>query len=122
MTEKKFIVRMIQYWEYEVTAETADDAKQMVNDGEQLGEGSCGGYGIDSVVSADKAGQYWSDEDDERAKCLACGHLFYDGHTGARHRDPKTLKTVRPNACDEHGCDCLDAVKPLSVLAVGGAR
>lgn len=121
MTDKKFIVRMTQYWEYEVTADDADDAVLVIQD-ERLPKGDCGGYSIEAVVSPDKAGKTWNDEDDERAKCLACGHLFYDGHTGARHYDYKTRQSGHPTACNEYGCECLNGVAPVAEQAEAVAR
>lgn len=113
MSEKKFIVRMVQYWEYEVTAEDADDAAQMISEGEGVREGTCHGYGIDGVVSAEKAGQVWEDEDDERAKCV-CGHLFVDQHNGLWSGELGKHPKPHPRACDKYDCDCLAPVEAVA--------
>jgi hypothetical protein len=113
VTAKEFIVRVELHYEYKVTTESADDAAQMIGEGERnVGRGECVGYSIDSVVSAEKAGRYWDLDEDERAKCANCSHLAYDGHTGRRYYDREKRTNQWPTACDEYGCDCLVSVEP----------
>lgn len=107
MPEREFVIRATLDFEYKVKAESADEAAQMMHDGERIGEGNCVGYGIEAVVSVDKAGRYWDLDEDERAKCAVCGHL-YEGHTGSCYYNHQTRECAHPNACDEHGCDCLN--------------
>ncbi|MFI7449592.1 hypothetical protein ACIBQX_18995 [Nonomuraea sp. NPDC049714] len=114
MTAKEYIIRATHDYEYKVTAESADEAAQMMSDGENIGPGNCVGYGIEAVVSADKAGYYWDFDQDERAMCGECGHLLYDGHTGRRYYDRKARSSKWPNACDEYGCDCLNGAEPVT--------
>lgn len=110
---KTFIIRATLDYEYKVQAENADDAAQIMQDGERnVGPGQCVGYSIEAVVSAENNGPFWNDEDDERAKCAHCHHLLYDGHTGRRHYDRTTRASRWPNACDEYGCDCRNGVEP----------
>ncbi|TMR11066.1 hypothetical protein ETD86_37110 [Nonomuraea turkmeniaca] len=118
MSEREFIIRATLDFEYKVKAESADDAAQMMNDGEGVGQGECVGCSIEAVVSAENNGRFWHDEDDERAKCAACGHLLYDGHTGRRYYDREKRTNKWPNACDEYGCDCLVSVEPEQAEAV----
>lgn len=117
MAEKEFVIRATLDFEYKVRAESADDAAQIMHDGEGIGKGECVGYGIEAVVSADKAGHFWDDKADERAKCVVCGHLLYDGHTGSRYYDYKTRENPHPHACNEFLCDCLNGVTPAAVQA-----
>lgn len=118
MSEKEFVIRAMLHWEYKVKAESADDAAQMMHDGERIGPGNCVGYSIEAVVSAEKNGPFWHDEDDERAKCATCRHLLYDGHTGRRYYDREKRTSQWPTACDEYGCDCLVSVEPEQAGAV----
>lgn len=116
MSEKEFVIRATLDFEYKVKAESADDAAQMMDDGEsRIGPGNCVGYSIEAVVSADKKFYFWDDEDDERAKCAVCGHLLWDGHTGRRYYDREKRTNKWPNACDVYGCDCLVSVGPPEV-------
>jgi hypothetical protein len=120
--KKEFIIRATLDFEYKVTAESADDAAQMMHDGERIGAGQCFGYSIEAVVSADRAGQLWDDDQDERAKCATCGHLLHDGHTGRRYYDRETRTNQWPNACDEYDCDCLVSVEPEPEQAAAVTR
>lgn len=117
MPEREFVIRATLDYEYKVKAECADDAAAMMHDGERIGGGSCVGYGIEAVVSADKAGRYWDLDEDERTVCAVCGHLYYEDHTGERYRDPKTREAPHPNACDQPRCDCLNGAPAESVKA-----
>lgn len=118
MSEKEFVIRAHHQYEHRVMAETADEAAQMMNEGE-AGKGECVGYEIEAVVSADKANSFW-DEADERMKCRNCGHLLVDGHTGSSYRidcivaKKKPGVNPHPNSCDEYGCKCLAAVDPTT--------
>jgi hypothetical protein len=113
MAAKEYIIRATHEYEYKVKAESADEAAQMMDDSESnIGPGNCVGYGIEAVVSADKANYFWDSDQDERAMCQECGHLLYDRHTGRRYYDRKTRSNQWPNACDEHGCDCRNASAP----------
>lgn len=112
MTEKEFVIRATLEYEYKVKAASADDAAQMMHDGERIGAGQCFGYSIEAVVSADQAGRFWGLDKDERAKCATCGHLLYDGHTGGRYYDREKRTNQWPTACDAYGCDCLASVEP----------
>ncbi|WP_049568749.1 hypothetical protein [Nonomuraea sp. SBT364] len=115
MTEKTYIIRATLDYEYKVQAESPDDAAQLMQDGESnIGPGQCVGFTIEAVVSAERNGPYWHDEDDERAKCEDCKHLLYDGHTGRRYYDREKRTNKWPNACDEYGCGCLSGVEPVA--------
>ena len=103
---REFIVRGVLYVEYRVTAEDADDAAAIVNDGEG-GNGECVDTGIASVVSAESADDL--DADDERAKCT-CGHLLDDGHSGMWSGPPGQYPKPNPLACNTYGCGCRVAV------------
>ncbi|TDD45404.1 hypothetical protein E1286_24105 [Nonomuraea terrae] len=114
MTEKTFIIRATLDFEYKVKAENADEAAQMMHDGESnIGPGSCVGYNIEAVVSADKADYFWDSDQDERAKCQ-CGHLLNDAHTGRRYYDREKRTNKWPNACDEHGCSCMNGSEAVA--------
>ena len=110
VVEKEFVVRAELHFEYKVMAEDADAAAQIMADGE-AGRGECVGYSVDAVVSASKAGRYWDDDEDERAKCV-CGHLVGDEHNGLLSGEPGKRPKPHPNACDKHGCDCLAPIDP----------
>jgi hypothetical protein len=123
MAAKEYIIRATLDYEYKVTAESADEAAQMMDDSEcNIGPGNCVGYGIEAVVSADKASYFWDFDQDERAMCQGCGHLLYDGHTGRRYYDRKTRSNKWPNACDEHGCRCLIGAEPVTEKAAAVTR
>ncbi|MET8334420.1 hypothetical protein [Streptosporangium canum] len=111
-TEREFIIRALLEFEYRVKAETADEAEQIMNDGELRDKGSCTGYSVDAVVSADKAGHFWRDEDDLRARCT-CGHLVVNQHTGLRFGEREPSKS-HPQACSSYGCDCLAPVEAVA--------
>ncbi|KAB8186956.1 hypothetical protein FH608_046560 [Nonomuraea phyllanthi] len=104
MPEQKFIIRALLEYEYLVTAENADEAERLMEDGEQIGEGSCVGYSVDAVVAADKRGRFWCEEDDLRARC-ECGHLVVNEHTGRKFGEREPSKTFTQQ-CSAYGCNC----------------
>lgn len=116
MPEREFIIRALHEYEHRVMAETADEAAQMMNEGE-AGRGECVGYEIEAVVSADKAKSFW-DGEDERKMCASCGHLLVDGHTGSRDRTDCIIEKKKPGvnphptSCDSYRCDCKVAIDP----------
>lgn len=113
--EREFVIRAFLEFEYRVKAESADDAERIMEDGEVSDKGSCVGYSVEAVVSPDKAGQFWSDEDDLRARCT-CRHLVVNDHTGCRWGDREPSKT-HPEACNQHLCECLAPVENKPTLA-----
>ncbi|MGW4469687.1 hypothetical protein ACWENQ_08440 [Nonomuraea sp. NPDC004354] len=110
MSQKEFIIRAAHYYEYRVTAEDADEAEQMLNEGD-AGEGECTGYSVDEVISSDKAEDF--DAEDERAKCV-CGHLFVNEHSGLWSGEVGKYPKPNPRACDKLGCSCLDPVEAVA--------
>lgn len=112
MPEQEFIIRASLEFEYRVTAESADDAEQIMDDGELKDEGNCVGYSVEAVVSRDKAGQLWFDGDDLRARCK-CGHLVVNEHTGRKFGEREPSKTFTEQ-CSAYGCDC---VMPIEAAA-----
>lgn len=109
-TEHEYIVRATYYYEYKVTAENADEAERIVDDGE-AGDGECTGLSVETVVSVDKEDD-WRAED-ERAKCV-CGHLFQSGHTGLWSGELTKFPKPHPKACNDRRCACLAAVSAVT--------
>ena len=105
MPEREFIIRALLEYEYRVTAENADEAERLMEEGELDGKGECVGCSVDAVVSPDKRGDFWSDEDDLRARCK-CGHLVVNEHTGRKFGQREPDKTF-VQQCSAYGCDCL---------------
>lgn len=98
MSEREFIVRVTQDWEFRITAESPEHAEATFEElGGRSGKSECTGYSVDAVVSAEKKDDY--DAEDERAKCT-CGHLFYSDHS--------------ITGCHRHGCGCLGAVEAVA--------
>ncbi|MEO3869408.1 hypothetical protein ABGB18_11300 [Nonomuraea sp. B12E4] len=115
MAEQEFIIRALLEFEYRVTAGTADEAELIMEDGGLKDKGTCVGYSVDAVVSADKRGQFWHDEDDLRARCT-CGHLVVDQHTGRRFGQ-RQVSEIHPQACSAYQCDCLRPVEAVAAPA-----
>jgi hypothetical protein len=104
MAEQEFVIRALLEFEYRVKAENADDAERLMEDGELDDKGMCVGYRVDAVVSADKRGDFWCDEDDLRARC-ECGHLVVNEHTGRKFGEREPSKTFT-RQCSAYGCKC----------------
>lgn len=120
MAEQEFIIRALLEYEFRVTAENADDAEQIMDEGELDDKGECVGYRVEAVVSAGKAGHTWWNEDDLRARCK-CGHLVVNEHTG-RDLGKRTLNETFTKACGAYRCDCLTPAeaKPAVAAPAGG--
>jgi hypothetical protein len=104
----EFLVRVSHDYEYKVAAEDADEAEQIVQEGE-AGDGECIGYSVNEVVSAGKADDI--DAQDERTQCV-CGHLMFNGHhTGLWSGDVGSRTKPHPRACNSLGCPCLEPVE-----------
>jgi len=86
---------------FTVEAETADEAAEMVEQGE-AGNGEIEGASVDKVTSKYKYGAFWSEYEDERSYCT-CGHLM-DQHHG-------------PGSCHYYSCKC---VTPILAAYLGG--
>nr|WP_062336111.1 helix-hairpin-helix domain-containing protein [Herbidospora sakaeratensis] len=125
--EQEFVIRALLEYEYKVKAADADEAANLMQDGERnLGSGQCVGYSIHSVVSAEaaKKTQTWSEDQDERTRCK-CGHLVDESHIGRHKRDDQgrallvkgrlVKDTDHPEACCEYRCDCVRP-RPLTTL------
>jgi hypothetical protein len=109
MPEQEFIIRALLEFEYRVTAGTADEAELIMDDGGLKDKGECVGYSVDAVVSADKRGDFWRDEDDLRARC-ECGHLVVNEHTGRKFGEREPSETFTQQ-CSAFRCDCLAPVE-----------
>ncbi|MGW4406576.1 hypothetical protein ACWEJ6_21280 [Nonomuraea sp. NPDC004702] len=109
MPEQEFIIRALLEYEYRVTAESADDAELLMDEGELDGMGECVGYRVEAVVPGDKRGHTWWDEDDLRARC-ECGHLVVNEHTGRKFGEWEPSKTFTQQ-CSAYGCDCLTPIE-----------
>lgn len=107
--EREFIIRAELHYEYRVMAENADEAERIMEDGELNDKGSCVGYSVDAIVSPDKAGQLWWDEDDLRTRC-ECSHLVVNEHTGRRFGEREPSKTFT-RQCSAFQCNCLAPVE-----------
>lgn len=100
MPEQEFVIRAFLEFEYRVKADNADEAEQLMEDGELVDKGECVGYSVDSVVSSDKRGDHiWQSEDDLRERCK-CGHLVFN-----EHEDRK---------CRAFRCDCLMPIEAVA--------
>jgi len=121
MAEREFIIRALLEYEYRVTAKDADQAEQIMDEGELDDKGSCVGYRVEAVVAAEKRGEFWWDEDDLRARC-ECGHLVVNEHTGKKFGEREPSKTFT-QACCVYQCDCLAPVEPEPAASApsGGA-
>ncbi|MET7333297.1 hypothetical protein [Nonomuraea sp. NPDC005650] len=106
---QEFVIRALLEFEYRVTAENADEAERLMEEGGLDDKGECVGYSVDAVVSADKRGDFWSDEDDLRARC-ECGHLVVNEHTGRKFGEREPSKTFT-RQCSAFHCGCLAPVE-----------
>jgi hypothetical protein len=112
--EREFIVRGTYDFQVKVTARTADEAAELLDDSDYdwWSDHECLGYGVDEVVSVeneDKGGL----DNDERQMCQRerCGHPVLK-HTG-RWNGIGTIDKVRlEHACDEIFCKCTFPLTP----------
>lgn len=112
MPEQEFIIRALLEYQYKVSAENADDAERLMEEGELDDKGECVGYRVEAVVSPDKRMGFWWDEDDLRARC-ECGHLVVNEHTGRKFGEREPSKTFIQQ-CSAYGCDCPTPIEATS--------
>lgn len=110
--EREFVIRALLEFEYRVTAENADEAERLMEEGGLDDKGACVGYRVEAVVSPDKRGHTWWDEDDLRARC-ECGHLVVNEHTGRKFGDREPNKTFT-RQCSAFQCNCLAPVETVA--------